>query len=84
MHKNIGDAYYNMSLTNKAVYHYEKAITLNDKYDEAFYNLAVILYTQESYFNAKMNIDKAIALQPDNDQYQELLLAVKERILMNS
>ena len=66
MYKNLGDAYYNKGITDKAIYNYEKAIKLNSKYDEAFYNLAVMLYIQKSYFNAKMNIDKAIACSNKN------------------
>ena len=40
----------------------------------------MILYLQESYYNAKMNIDKAIRWQPKNPDYIELLEAIKERI----
>ena len=39
---------------------------MNDKFDEAYYNLAVILYNQSSYFNAKMNITKALHFDPKN------------------
>jgi len=33
LHKNLGDAYFNANTSDKAIYHYEKAIKLNDKYD---------------------------------------------------
>lgn len=66
MHKIMADAYFNIGVVDRAVYHYERATKLNPQLDEAFYNLAVILYQQESYFNAKMNIDKALHLRKDN------------------
>jgi tetratricopeptide (TPR) repeat protein len=69
LHKCMGDALFNLGMIDRAIYHYEKATKLNDKYDEAYYNLAVILYLQESYFNAKMNIDKAIRWQAKNPVY---------------
>jgi Flp pilus assembly protein TadD len=65
---------------DNAIYHYEKATQLNSKYDEAYYNLAVMLYLQESYFNALMNIEKAVNIQSQNVTYTELKAAIKERI----
>jgi tetratricopeptide (TPR) repeat protein len=69
VHKNLGDAYYNIEMLDKAIYHYEKAIKLNAKLDEAYFNLAVILYRQGSHFNAKMNIEKAISLNSNDTAY---------------
>jgi tetratricopeptide (TPR) repeat protein len=79
MHKNIADAFFSIGVMNKAVYHYERATKLNAKLDEAFYNLAVILYQQDSFFNAKMNIDKALWLNK-NSHYLELRSYIEERI----
>ena len=58
--KNLGDAYFSISIFEKAIYNYEKALKLNDGYDEAHYNMAVCLYMQENYFNAKLAIKKAL------------------------
>ena len=33
LHKNLADAYFSVNTSDKAIYHYEKAIKLNDKYD---------------------------------------------------
>ena len=66
MHKIIADAYISIAVIDKAVYHYERSTKLNPKLDEAYYNLAVILYQQQSFFNAKMNIDKALHLSKNN------------------
>jgi Flp pilus assembly protein TadD len=83
MHKIIADAYFHIGVVDKAVYHYERATKLNPLLDEAFYNLAVILYQQESFFNARMNIDKALQLQ-NNNYYIELRSHIEERIQMNA
>lgn len=69
MHKNLGDALFNLGNNDRAIYHYERATKIDEKYDEAYYNLAVMLYLQESYYNAKMNIDKAVRYQPKNTSY---------------
>ncbi len=69
LHKNMGDAYYSINVLDKATYHYEKAIQVNSHLDEAFFNLAVILYRQESFFNAKMNIEKALAINKAEEHY---------------
>jgi|JI10StandDraft_1071094.scaffolds.fasta_scaffold2061385_1 tetratricopeptide (TPR) repeat protein len=45
-YKNLGDAYFSISIYEKAIYNYEKALKLNDHHDEAHYNLAVCLYIQ--------------------------------------
>lgn len=83
VHKNLGDAYYNIEMLEKASYHYERAIKLNGKLDEAYFNLAVILYRQGSHFNAKMNIEQAIALNSGDAAYGELREHIAERIKMN-
>jgi tetratricopeptide (TPR) repeat protein len=62
VYKNIADAYFNINVLDKAIYHYEKAIKFNCLFDEAYFNVAVILYRQGSYFNAKMNIEKALRI----------------------
>lgn len=46
IHKNIADAFYNINVLDQAIYHYEKAIKYNHLFDEAYYNVAVILYRQ--------------------------------------
>ena len=45
---------------------------LNDHHDEAHYNLAVCLYIQENYHNAKLAILKAIEINSSNENYHEL------------
>lgn len=79
LHKNLGDAYHNIGVADKAIYHYEKAIRINSKFDEAHYNLSVLLYLQKSYFNAKMNIEKALKIN-GNEDYRELLAHIEEKI----
>ena len=84
LHKNLADAYYNIRVADKAIYHYEKAIRINSNLDEAHYNLSVLLYLQKSYFNAKMNIDKALQISSANEDYRELLAHIEEKIQCNN
>ena len=79
-YKNLGDAYSSISIYEKAIYSYEKALKLNDQLDEAHYNLAVCLFGQLNYNNAKLAIQKAIDLNPTNMQYHELLKNIVTRI----
>lgn len=83
VHKNLGDAYCNIEMLEKAIYHYERAIKLNGRLDEAYFNLAVVLFRQGSHFNARMNIEQAISLNPSELAYCELREHIAERIRMN-
>jgi rhomboid protease GluP len=83
IHKNIADAYYNINVLDKAIYHYERAIKYNSQFDEAYFNVAVILYRQDSFFNAKMNIEKALRINNTQEHYLELHSHIQERISMN-
>jgi tetratricopeptide (TPR) repeat protein len=59
-YKNLGDAYFSVSIYDKAIYNYEKTLTINESFDEANYNLAVVLYIQQNYYHAKQAITKAL------------------------
>ena len=78
--KNLGDAYFSISIYEKAIYNYEKALVLNDHHDEAHYNLAVCLYIQENYQHAKLAIQKALEINAANESYQELRSNLEARI----
>lgn len=79
-YKNLGDAYYSVSIYEKAIYNYEKTLKLNDHHDEAHYNLAVCLYSQENYHNAKLSILKAIEINSSNEHYHELKSNIETKI----
>lgn len=42
---------------------------MEDSYDEAHYNLAVCLFMQENYHNAKFSVAKALVYNPNNPNY---------------
>ena len=69
LYKNLADAYFSIGIFEKAIYNYEKAIDLYEEYDEAHYNLAVCLYVQENYYNAKLAITRALDHNPKNQAY---------------
>lgn len=80
LYKNLADAYFSIGIYDKAIYNYEKAVSLSDNYDEAHYNLAVCLFMQENYYNAKFAIAKAVQHAPRNATYLELQKEIGLRI----
>lgn len=40
--------------------------------DEAYYNLAVCFYMQDHFNQAKLNVEKAILMNPKNQEYLRL------------
>lgn len=49
-----------------AVYNFEKALTLNPKYTEAYIQLGGVYYRKENYDKAIEYFQKAIGIEPDN------------------
>ena len=59
-------------MLDKAIGNYEKSLKINSHNDECHYNLAVSLYVQQNYEMARMQVRKAIEMQPKNEAYLEL------------
>ena len=72
LYKNLGDAYYNLGITEKAVFNYEKVVVLNEENHEALYNLAVCLFSQKNYESSKLKVQRALMIDQKNDNYMEL------------
>lgn len=53
---------------------------MEDNYDEAHYNLAVCLFMQENFYNARFSIVKALHYSPKNEAYLELQREINLRI----
>lgn len=51
----------------------QKSIELEPKFHEAHYNLALVYLDQQDYENAKKHAEKAVELNPDNQDYHNLL-----------
>lgn len=49
---------------------YERAVKLDNEYDEAFYNLAVTQFMQEEYSSAMLNIREALRIDKGNPNYE--------------
>ena len=77
LNPNMTDAYYNRAKIllsrkdienpdiNKAVEDLKKALSLDDKFAEAFYAMAAALKKLEKYNEAIIYLDKVLELQPD-------------------
>lgn len=69
LYKNLGDAYCSVGIYEKAIQNYDRTIEINDKYDEVHYNLAVCLFLQQNYHQAKFAIVRALQLSVKNPAY---------------
>ena len=75
----MGDSYFSIGIYEKAAFNYEKAVTLNNEMDEAYYNLAVCLFLQGFFNECKLNVQKALRVNNKNPEYQELLKEVSAK-----
>lgn len=62
----MADAYFSIAIYEKAILNYENAIKMNSQMEEALYNLAVCYYIQEHMHEAKLNVSKALKINPKN------------------
>ncbi|MBL4951406.1 rhomboid family intramembrane serine protease [Neobacillus sp. YIM B02564] len=60
--------------------HLQKAINLNPKFHEAYYNLALINLEQNDIEAAKMNAEKAAKLKPDRNDYKNLVREINQHL----
>jgi rhomboid protease GluP len=55
----------------------EKAVQADASFHEAYYNLALIYFNEGKVEQAQTAIEKAVKLQPQNKQYQQLLRQIE-------
>lgn len=60
--------------------HLEQAIGENPTFHEAYFNLALVYMDQGHYRKAKASIDKAIELEPNNKDYEEVLKQLNQQV----
>lgn len=65
-HNNLGLAFDNLGLIDKAVSEYQKAVSLEPRFEEAYYNLGVVYYKQGRLDDAAREFQVAIGLNPDD------------------
>ena len=78
-YKNLGDAYYSIGIYEKAVYNYEKGISLKPS-GEAYYNLAVCLFMQRNFHNSLNMAELALRCYPDISEYSALVKEIKSNL----
>jgi len=66
LHNYLGIAYGNAGMVDDAIEEFETALKINPKYIKARLNLALVLYENERYPEAKSNIESVLQVQPDN------------------
>ncbi|MFL6562616.1 MAG: tetratricopeptide repeat protein, partial [Bacillus sp. (in: firmicutes)] len=63
--------------------HLQKAIQLDPKFHEAYFNLALINLEQKNLEEAKRNIEKAVKIKPNQQKYSELLSEINRQLQLN-
>lgn len=58
----------------------ETAVEYNPGFHEAHYNLALIYFNMGELEKAKVSIERAVALQSENEQYRQLLAQVQRAV----
>jgi tetratricopeptide (TPR) repeat protein len=66
LHNYLGIAYGNAGMVDDAIEEFETALKINPKYIKARLNLALVLYENERYPEAKSNIEAVLQVQPEN------------------
>ncbi|MFH1754651.1 MAG: tetratricopeptide repeat protein [Candidatus Latescibacterota bacterium] len=66
LHNYLGIAYGNAGMVDDAIEEFETALKINPKYIKARLNLALLLYENERYPEAKSSIESVLEVQPDN------------------
>ncbi|MBM7693298.1 rhomboid protease GluP [Peribacillus deserti] len=87
-HKAAPKSYFLMSLvelkrneTELAEGHLRKAIQQDDEFHEAYINLAIVYLNKQRMDEAQKMAEKAVSLQPDNENYRKILKEIKEYTL---
>jgi rhomboid protease GluP len=60
--------------------HLQKAIKLEPKFHEAYYNLALISIEENNYKQAKIYAEKASQIKPDQNSYAHLVNEINSHI----
>ncbi|MDI6733364.1 MAG: tetratricopeptide repeat protein [Planctomycetota bacterium] len=68
-----GAIYLNMKKYNDAIVDFTNAISLDEKFSDAFNNRAIANASQERFSEAVKDFEKAIQLKPDNPSYHKNL-----------
>jgi superkiller protein 3 len=66
LHNYLGIAYGNAGMVDDAIEEFETSLKINPKYIKARLNLALVLYENERYPEAKINIEAVLQVQPEN------------------
>lgn len=53
--------------------HLHEVIENKPDFHEAYYNLAIVYYTEKNFVQAKKYVEEAVSIQPSNDDYQSFL-----------
>ncbi len=75
----LGYSYLHLQKYGLAVESYEKSLGLDSSHPNRYYNLALAHSALRQPVEAVRALDKAVALEPDNDKYHQMLSDLRQR-----
>lgn len=77
-----GNIYFYKRDYQRSLKKYKKAVSIDDKYDSAYFNIGLVYYNLENYQESKTYFEKAVELSPENGLYHlslaDILLALRK------
>ncbi len=78
-----GNNFYNKSQFDSALFYYKRALVLRPRFKEAYYNIALISYSQSDYSNAILTMKECLNSYPDYGDGLQLMGNCHSRLEQN-
>jgi protein O-mannosyl-transferase len=77
IHHNLGQAYYDLGISNKAMEHYDRAIELAPMIPYSYVNRGALLYDLKEYDKALSDFDRALDMLPSGNAFMGRALVME-------
>lgn len=76
---NLGLVYHNQEKYDQAIEYFEKSIKADYNQASRHANLGIVYFEKRQYAKAEKSLKRAVSLDPDNHEYQDLLKEASEK-----
>lgn len=76
---NLGLVYHNQEKYDKAIDYFEQSIKADNNQASRYANLGIVYFDKRQFVKAEKSLKKAVSLDPDNHEYQDLLREATEK-----